>query len=692
MDPDKPKTPDKKELQEQIAALSKELEALQRQKVVLGAGENLYNYLYDNLNDAVFIIGLDGTFLDVNQVAIDRLGYSRQQLLTMRPQSVNDASYAAGVAERMAEVVRQGSLFFETVHVASDGRRIPTEVSSRMIRFMGKDAILALARDISDRKKAKAALLESEKKYRDLFEHASDAIFILDKDFHYQDVNRRAVELFGYSREEFLAMSVFDVIPADQVPRSTAEFQKLARRGSYEHFVGRMRTKDGRWLDIEVSSTSIIENGEYAGSRDIVRDISDRVRAEKELREAKEQAEEASIAKSQFVANISHEIRTPLSGLLGMLSLLRQSGLNPDQQQYVHLASISGERLLQVVNDILDFAKIEASKLVIEERCFELSPVIDETLAILSHKAAAKGLRLLKSQGQGMPEVVRGDPGRLSQIILNLADNAIKFTDDGGVVIHFEVREKNDRTVLLLFQVRDTGIGVPKEKQQDVFSAFTQADGSHSRRYGGTGLGLAISSQLAALMGGEMWLESPPVTAMTLAGENPAQWQGRGSIFSFTVRCGLEAFSEEVGESGSASGLDRSEGTVAGRILLAEDDPVNRLLTATVLENLGLTVIPAENGRQVLEKMNDGRFDLVLMDVQMPEMDGMAATAAIRAAEAKTGGHIPIIALTAHAMQDDREKCLAAGMDDYLAKPVVAAEMKLLIRRYLGKGRKNHAG
>ncbi|MEW6426818.1 MAG: PAS domain S-box protein [Thermodesulfobacteriota bacterium] len=655
-----------------------EISRLRRAVADLEEKASLYSYLFDNLNDAAFIIGREGDFLDVNQAAVDRLGYSRQEFLAMRPQAINDGEHAAGVAGRMGEVFLQGSMFFETVHVARDGRRIPAEISARRIRFKDTDAILALARDISDRRKAEESLRESERRYRDLFENASDAIFILDKFCRYREVNRKAVEIFGFSREEFLGMTVYDVIPPQQVARSGEEFRKLPEQGEYDHFVGKMRTKDDRWLDIEVSSTAIFENGIWAGSRDIVRDITDRTRVEEELRAAKEAAETANVAKSQFVANMSHEIRTPLGGLLGLLAMLEHGPLDTERKRYLDLAKVSGERLLQVINDVLDFAKIEAKKLDMEERCFPLRRTVEETVAIFLPRAETKGLLLRCNLGEGLPGIVCGDPGRLSQILLNLLDNAIKFTEQGEIRLSIDLGKTGDGEVELLFCVRDTGIGVPPANQADIFSAFTQVDGSHSRRHGGTGLGLAISSQLAAMMGGSMWLQSPP------ADEATEQSTARGSAFFFTVRLRLQG---AAGEESAMLPLSEevAEEPLHGRVLLAEDDFVNRMLATALLEKLGLEVVQAVNGHDALEKIAGDRFDLVLMDVQMPEMDGFEATRAIRGLEAGREGRnrLPIIALTAHAMQGDRERCLASGMDDYLAKPIATAEIRRMVRNYL---------
>jgi two-component system sensor histidine kinase/response regulator len=663
-----------------------------------------------------------------------------------------------------------------------------------------------LKTEIGVRERAEHELEERTTFLNSLIENSPLGIIGLTADHRVRLLNSAYEKLFQVRSGDIVGRPLVEILVSQNVGEEhIAPNMERITSGELLHTVTRRKRTDGTFIDVELHAVPIMARDKFTGALVLYQDITERKRAEAALLRAKEVAEAASQAKSDFLANMSHEIRTPMNGIIGMTELALDTTLTSEQREYLNLVRTSADALLTLINDILDFSKIEAGKLDIEVADFTFVQSIGETLKALGFRAHQKGLELAWRVGPKVPLRVRGDVGRLRQIIVNLVGNALKFTEVGEVVVEADLQSEIENEIVVHFQVRDSGIGIAKEKQALIFEAFTKADTSTTRLYGGTGLGLAITERLVKLMGGRIWVESV---------------LGRGSTFHFTAKFGPASaglseaemsadprilqncpvlvvddnrtnriilvemllawrMQPEAVESAEAAWdvLDRHKRenrdigliitdmqmpnidglrfaeTLRGMseyadipivllsssvqsveiarcralrrsahlskpvqpselfdrivelvaefpekpeqaeipqetmkkvgmtILLAEDNPVNRKLAKTLLEKHGHTVVIAENGSEALECLERQKVDAVLMDIQMPLMDGLAATQAIRAKEAVTGGHLQVIALTAHAMKGDREKCLEAGADDYLTKPIRTPDLLAALDR-----------
>jgi PAS domain S-box-containing protein len=661
--------------------------------------------------------------------------------------------------------------------------------------------------DLERHKQIEEALRHSEAKYRDLIEHANDVILIA-QDGVMKFANPRTHTLLGYKSEDLANIPFSDLIHAEDRNLVLERYMRRLRGEDVPaRYNFRVVGRDGRIFWVEINSVIVDWEGRPA-TLCFLRDVTDQIRAAEQIREAKQAAEEANRAKSRFLANMSHELRTPMNGIIGLTELALAGPLDEESRRHLEGVLESAEFMLSLINTILDFSKIEASKLTLSPLEFRLRGEVSDTIKIVALRAAEKGLRLACHIRPNVPDYLVGDASRLRQVLFNLVGNAIKFTEQGEVVLLVEVVNRDAQRIELRFTVCDTGIGIPLEKRQLIFEPFQQADDSISRQYGGTGLGLAICRQLIQMMGGELQVESevgrgsrfhfmvpfqipqnrqtvhlaPPelrgatilvvdehastreaICDMLLAWElNPTpasradegveRLQNRcrdGNPFALAlvddeVEAGrvplvlervrkaspttrliaverrskmggllqrsahhrrllsarvakpvipselfeavLRAMDRSVAQPSQAEPLSIAPATESLRVLLVEDNAINQRVAINWLEKRGHQVTLATNGEAALARLDGEAFDVILMDLEMPGLGGTETTARIRQREAVHGGHIPIVAMTAHALEGDRERCLAVGMDDYLAKPIRAAELFRVVERFGRQG------
>ena len=511
-------------------------------------------------------------------------------------------------------------------------------------------------------------------RYRSLVQTAPDMIFSLAvEDGSITQLNPAFERFTGWSREAWINKPFTALSHPDDVPRAIANIHQVILGETIPPFELRILTKSGENRSAEFIVTPHRDEKRVVRFiLGIARDITDRKRAEQDLRTAKEAAETASQAKSEFLANMSHEIRTPMNGFIGMTGLLLETPLNARQRDFVETIRSSGETLLTLINDILDFSKIESGKLELENHPFDLSNCISGSLDLVAAKAREKGIQLNSRLDDECPKILVGDVTRVRQILVNLLNNAVKFTAQGSVSVYAQARRKTSAFHELKIAVRDTGVGIPRDRIGRIFESFSQADASTTRKFGGTGLGLTISKHLAELMGGRIWVESEP---------------GKGSVFQFTIQTRAPVGEEKLAFEQRTHHRKQVDRELASRlplrILVADDNVINQKVAHLLLENMGYRADLAANGLEVLAALDRQSYDVVLMDVQMPELDGLETTGQIHA-QLEPDRRPKIIAVTAGAMRGDREKCLAAGMDDYVSKPVQADELQAALMRAMG--------
>jgi len=625
----------------------------------------------------VSISNLSGDIIYANDRFCDISGYSRAELLGANHRIVKSGIHPPEFFETMWRTISQGKVWHgEICNRKKHGQHYWVDVT--VVPLLAGNGLpeqyIAIRTDITARKDAQAKLEEQLHFVEVLLEATPTAIYLKDTAGRYLRFNKGFEDLFGIERSQWVGRNVFDLVPGDAATLMDAKDQDLYRSGVIQTYEASFTQRNtGQVLEGLYRKAPLTDSdGKIIGLVGTILDVTERNRMGQELRAAKLRAESASQAKSDFLANMSHEIRTPMNGVIGMTDLVLDTPLDATQREYLNIVKSSAQSLMVILNDILDFSKIEAGKLNIESVECSLSDTITETLKTINARAAKKGLVLLQQFEPGLPDRVLADPGRIRQVLTNLCDNAIKFTAQGSVTVGTSANSQTDGICEIHCWVRDTGVGIPPDKQQGVFEAFTQADASTTRQFGGTGLGLTICARLVELMGGRIWVESSP---------------GQGSTFHFTLMAPLAA----PGPTESDSSLVPSEQSVREsigaaqplRVLLVEDHPVNQMLATTLLKQWGYTVVLAENGRVAVDLFASQHWDVVLMDMQMPVMGGLEATRLIRAAEPQ-GQHTLIIAMTANAMESDRQACLDAGMDGHVAKPFSAAILQAAILSGLG--------
>jgi PAS domain S-box-containing protein len=542
------------------------------------------------------------------------------------------------------------------------------------ITFENEPAILGWFFDITELRDTQKEVSDQLALIDALVDAIPNIIFYKDMEGRFLGCNKAYEEAFGLARDQLKGRSVLEL---DYLSQEMREFYHdedlwLIRAGGFAQRDQQMTLADGKTHDMHYLVRSFdLYDGSRGGLLGVITDITLRKGAERELEKAKNLAEDADRMKGDFLANMSHEIRTPMNAIIGMSHLALKTELTPKQRDYLKKIQLSGNHLLEIINEILDFSKINAGKVNIEHIELDLFEVLDNVANLITEKVAAKGLELVFDVAADVPAALIGDPVKLGQILINYGNNAVKFTAQGKIDILVRKLEETANEVVLRFAVRDTGIGLDAEQRSRLFQSFQQADSSTTRKYGGTGLGLAISKQLTELMGGEVGVDSLP---------------GKGSTFWFTARLGKgqerQASSQHGDARHNAAPLQFSVTRLRGaRILLVEDDALNQEVACGLLSNAGFVVDIADNGQLAVQKIQEARYDIVLMDMQMPVMDGVTATREIR--KLKQYDHIPIVAMTANAMQVDKEKCFTAGMVEFVTKPIDPDQLWRALQRWI---------
>jgi PAS domain S-box-containing protein len=656
---------------EKIKVVSHDITELYNFRQALLASESRFKSLSENSPVGIYELDAEGNTIFINKRWFEITG------LDPALDNSREARINAIHPEDRERVLAAWNESFKKVNVIAlefrylTPKKGVTWILSKTSRVLKSDGTLqgfiGIANDITQLKLAEQKLAESEKNYRLISENSSDIIAIHGLDGKLIYISPSVKELLGYETEELIGKSDIDLVYQEDQARINESKKRLTadEGGIKEHIEFRLLRKDGSFVWVEVVAKTVLDsNGRLLGLQTSARDITQRKIYEYALRSEKEKAEKANVAKSLFLSSMSHEIRTPMNAVVGLTNFLLDENPRADQLESLKLLKFSGENLLVIINDILDFSKIEAEKIEFEKIPFDLHNLLNNAIQMVMHRAIDKGVTLSLNCDESVPIAVMGDPVRIAQIINNLIGNAIKFTEHGYVQLNVKRKAKNDKSVQISFLVKDTGIGIAQEKQESIFNRFSQASADTTRKFGGTGLGLAITRKLINLMGSDITVKSK---------------LGEGSEFEFVLTLETSEVTELNKEELTNENY-RAEGV---KVLLVDDNHVNLVVAKNYLNKWGFEVTMAKNGLEAVQLVQQEKFQLILMDLQMPEMDGYQATRLIRSMSEPYFKTLPILALTASAMVDSEKLILEAGMNDVITKPFKTEDFRNIIFKYL---------
>jgi len=625
-----------------------------------------------------------GNILYVNDKFCEISGYTREELIGKNHRIVKSNQHSPEEFKQMWRTICRGQVWHGQIKNKKKESGFYW-VNASIVPFLDKRGkpyqYISIRTDITLQKELEKKLSDEQNFLAKVTDTMAQGLYALDKKGFCTFWNKEAESILGWSAKELIGKKLHSIIYKEKqdgqpvLQKDCFIYHTVLKNKVYNSEDEFFSHKNGRLLPISITAAPLLEKNTIIGVVAVFSDISKRKADEKIISQAIINAQQASQAKSDFLANMSHEIRTPMNGVIGMTELALGTNLTSEQREYLEIVKDSSTALLGIINDILDFSKIEAGKLALEMIPFDLQHLLKKILAMIITKATDKGLqlRIEALDNLELPTQLIGDPGRLRQVLVNLLGNALKFTEKGSVTLSVSLQEKHTNRCCLLFKVIDTGVGIPEHKQASIFEAFSQADTSVTRKFGGTGLGLSISKQLIELMGGKISVESVPNIKTTFCFtawfgyvKTPVPLLSPNSIQNISLK---NDTSPEVTVSENASHTVLEQKPIL-HILLAEDNLINQKLAKKVLEKQGHTVIIANDGLEVLALFEQQLFDLILMDFQMPNLNGLDASLKIREIEQQRGGHVLIIAMTANAMQDDKERALKVGMDSYLSKPI----------------------